>query len=78
MSHSKRKTPVRGVTTCESEKSDKAAAHRRIRRSVAVALHVDATAEVLPHEKELSNPWLMGKDGKHRFDPIEWRKLMRK
>lgn len=78
MSRSKRKTPVCGFTTCESEKWDKAVAHRRIRRSVAVALRVDAALEVLPHEKGLSNPWLMGKDGKQRFDPIECRKLMRK
>lgn len=78
MSRSKRKTPMCGHTTCDSEKADKVSAHRRIRRSVSVALRVGLETEVLPHEKELSNPWLMGKDGKQRFDPVTRYKLMRK
>lgn len=76
MSRSTRKTPVRGITTADSEKADKAAAHRKIRRAVRVA--VKQGTDLLPHERELSNPWSMDKDGKFRFDPQANPKLMRK
>lgn len=76
MSRSHRKTPVRGITSAESEKSDKAASHRKIRRAVRVA--VEQGAPVLPQERELTNPWSMAKDGKTVFDPVANPKLMRK
>lgn len=76
MSRSTRKSPVRGITSADSEKADKAAAHRKIRRAVRVA--VDRGADFLPHGRELSNPWSMAKDGKARFDPQADPKLMRK
>ena len=76
MSRSHRKTPIRGVTSAEPEKSDKTAAHRKIRRTVRIA--VEQEAPVVPHEKQLSNPWSMAKDGKVLFDPVVDPKLMRK
>ena len=78
MTRSHRKTPMIAFTTSESEKADKAAAHRRIRRGVGVVLRKDPEAEVLPHERELSDPWNMDKDGKGRFDPLEYPKYLRK
>ena len=75
MARSRRKTPISGYTTSESEKADKAEAHRRIRREVGEVLHKDPGAELLPHERELSDPWDMGKDGKGRFDPLAFPKL---
>jgi len=78
MARSRRKTPISSYTTSESEKADKAEAHRRIRREVGEVLHKDPGAELLPHERELSDPWDMGKDGKGRFDPVAFPKLMRK
>jgi len=80
MSRSKRKNPVRGITTSESEKADKVAAHRRVRRRVKTVIQSppESETETLPHERELSNPWAMAKDGKARFDPVRHRELLRK
>lgn len=78
MSRSRRKTPICGHTTAVSEKADKASNHRRIRRQVSVVLRNDAEAEVLPHDKELSSPWLMSKDGKGYFNSEKFPELMRK
>ena len=76
MSRSHRKTSIRGITSADSEKSDKAASHRKVRRAVRVAVAQDAP--VLPHEKVLTNPWSMAKDGKAVFDPVANPELMRK
>ena len=68
MSRSKRKTPIFGVTTAESERSDKQRWHKKLRRKVVSELRqIDETATDginLPTAKEVSNPWKMGKDGK--------------
>jgi hypothetical protein len=32
----------------------------------------------VPHEREVSDPWNMAKDGKARFDPARFFRLMRK
>lgn len=77
MSRSKRKTPVRGITTSESEKAEKVAGHRKVRRAVKQAVASRSEAP-LPHERELTNPWAMAKDGKFRFDPRKTPRLMRK
>jgi hypothetical protein len=77
MARSKRKTPVRAVTSSTSEKSDKAASHRKIRRTVRWLVPVTPGA-VLPLEKELTNTFSMAKDGKARFDPAKSPKLLRK
>ncbi|WP_157489277.1 MULTISPECIES: hypothetical protein [unclassified Lysobacter] len=77
MARSKRKTPVSGVTSATSEKSDKAASHRKIRRAVRQIVPVTPEA-VLPLEKELTNTFSMDKDGKARFDPAESPELLRK
>ena len=78
MSRSRKKTPICGNTTAASEKSSKASAHRRLRHHVAMVLRKDAEVEILPHENELSDPWLMDKDGKGVFNPTDFPKLMRK
>src|SRR5438105_2968377 len=64
VARSRKKAPVTGVTSAESEKADKQAAHRRERRQVRQRLTVDAETEVLPHTREVSNPWTFAKDGK--------------
>jgi hypothetical protein len=78
MARSKRKTPIRGITTAQSEKRDKQSAHRRYRRKVKAALQQVPDAEIFPHVRELSDTWSMGKDGKGRFDPTKYPKDMRK
>lgn len=78
MARSKQKTPVTGHTTATTEKQDKRLNNRKVRRVVQLALAVDPETELLPHERELTDPWLMAKDGKGRFDPKQFPKLMRK
>jgi len=82
VSGSKRKTPVCGVTSAASEKADKLAWHRRLRRAsrqriVQAGEDSDATA-LLPQPKDVSNPWSMSKDGKRRFEPSRVPSKMRK
>ncbi|HEX2095158.1 MAG TPA: hypothetical protein VHG28_22360 [Longimicrobiaceae bacterium] len=78
MSRSRRRTPIGGISSADSEKQDKRQANRRIRRTVRQVLHQDPAGEMLPHEKELSNPWTMSKDGKRWFDPERYPREMRK
>lgn len=76
MSRSRRRTPIRGITSAESEKSDKQTSHRKLRRAVRQrALEIDT---LLPLERELTDPWSMAKDGKKPFNPARHPKLMRK
>ena len=77
MARSRRKAPIRGITSSDSEKSDKAASQRKIRRVVRQIVPMDPEA-VLPLEKQLTNPYSMDKDGKARFDPKLSPELMRK
>jgi len=68
MSRSKRKMPIAGITTAETEKSYKAAAHRAERR--VVRAKVKSGADDIPHTKEFGDPWSGPKDGKYWFrDP---------
>ena len=69
MSRSKKKTPIAGMTHASSEKWDERLANRRVRRCVKEALAADPLLDVLPARRELSNPWVMAKDGKKWFDP---------
>jgi hypothetical protein len=65
MSRSRKKTPVRGITSAKSEKADKRDANRALRRRVRATLTVDPTPEVVPVSREVSNVWTMAKDGRH-------------
>jgi hypothetical protein len=78
MSRSRRRTPVIGITTAESEKDEKREYNRRYRRASRQALAASSEPDVLPHLREYSDPWAMSKDGKLRFDPEQHAKLMRK
>jgi hypothetical protein len=77
MSRSKRKTPIAGNTGASSEKEDKQIWHRTFRRKIKSLLHLDdEDAEIMyPEVKEVSNPWLMDKDGKGLYD---WDKELEK
>ena len=77
MARSKRKTPVRGITTAESEKDDKVASHRKARRVVKQAIEPGLEAP-LPLERELTNSWSLAKDGKVRFNPGQHPHLLHK
>jgi hypothetical protein len=77
MSRSRRKTPVAGLTTAESEKQDKRRANRRLRRRVRAILPAEPDA-VLPDLREVSCVWAFDKDGKRRFDLRSHPDWMRK
>jgi hypothetical protein len=64
MSRSRKKQPIRGITSADSEKSEKQAAHRNERRKVHQSLSTEQPSEVLPLTRELSNVCMMSKDGK--------------
>ena len=78
MSRSRRKTPVCGITTAQSEKQDKRIANRRFRRAIRQQMQAEPQVEVLPQRREVSDVWAMDKDGKTRFDPEQHPKEMRK
>lgn len=81
MSRSFRKIPIIGMTTAESEKYDKAKAHRRDRQAInsllRTAIVVDPDNDVPGYEHPRSGRATFAKDGKQwvgtRF-PKEMRK----
>ena len=75
MSRSRRKTPIIGITTAESEKTFKAIEHRRERRTVNSVIGIEP--ETLPDPKAYGDPWAGPKDGRQYLRrPTD--KLMRK
>ena len=73
MSRSRKKIPIVGITTCRSERHDKKIWHKRWRareRTALTSTKVDDFDAYLPLlEKQVSNAWDMGKDGK-QYWPI--------
>ena len=67
MARSYRKSPYIGVTMAESEKKDKQIANRRLRHLVKQTLRRNPYA-LLPLLREISNVWMMDKDGRQRID----------
>jgi hypothetical protein len=66
MSRSRRKTPIFGHTTADSDARWKAMAARKLRRSVKQ--HLEATLDgdrYAGKRWDLINPWSSEKDGKH-------------
>ena len=80
MARSRKKTPITGVTTAETDKPFKQQEHQRERSRVRDALNADRELDEIdtPPSKLFGNPWASGKDGKHAFDPDKFPKLMRK
>ena len=76
MSRSRRKNPIRGFTSAESEKDDKRLGNRRLRHAERIAIQ-SGNVDNLPCPKVKYYQW-MSKDGKGRFDPTEHPDLMRK
>lgn len=78
MARSRRKTPISGITTARSEKSDKKLWHSRMRARLRTHIMSGGDADLTPLVREVSNVWSFAKDGKSRFDPNKHPKLMRK
>ena len=64
MSRARRKRPISGITTAESEKQDKRIANRRERHTNRQILGYSLDDTLLMHRRQAGNPWLMDKDGK--------------
>jgi hypothetical protein len=81
MSRSRRKTPIIGLSTSPSEKTDKAIAHRRARHAVKNAADASARegddAPPVEPEHPRSGRWAFAKDGK-RWIGHRDRKPLRK
>ena len=78
MSRSRKKIPIRGITSATTEKDEKQAANRKLRREVRQRLAEGADATELPELREVSNVWSMSKDGKIPFDPEREPSSLRK
>lgn len=78
MAHSRRKTPLCGVTTAESEKDDKRFYNRVLRRKNRQLLKTDASPERLKQVKEAMDARKMAKDGKISIDLTNFPWMMRK
>lgn len=65
MSRSRRKTPIAGVSGV-SEKYDKRKNNRKLRKKCKSFLKNGN--DLMPLIKEISDPWLMAKDGKMYID----------
>jgi hypothetical protein len=77
MSRSRRKTPVAGVTGAPSDRLGKAVSSRAHRQAVKQSIAADPETPPPTTEQALDR-WSMPKEGKVRFDPMEWPKGMRK
>lgn len=66
MARSKKKNPIHGITTAQSEKEDKRHANRVYRRKVKQMIKDDEFVDdlTLPEIREVSNVWAFAKDGK--------------
>lgn len=68
MSRSYRRTPIFGIASAPSEKADKQRANRTLRRKNRQIMHLaplDKDGGPVPYLLlEVSDPWLMAKDGR--------------
>ncbi len=78
MSRSRRKTPIMGITTAESDGAWKAKAARVLRHRVKQTLVSTLDGDRFAGKRwDLVNPWDAPKDGKHWYNAADPR-LMRK
>ncbi len=76
MSRSRKHNPFRGITTAESEKSDKRLANRTLRHHNKILVN-KAGEDALPLKmNQVMTTWHMSKDGKTHFDPRKEPKNM--
>lgn len=75
MSRSRKKNPITGIAVCDSEKSYKKEWHSRFRQIERARLKSNPDS-VTTVEADASDPWRMGKDGKHYMP--QWAEVYRK
>ena len=71
LSRLRRRKPLAGVSSCESEKDDERMWHRIFRRVNRQLAGRGAGSGLLRLEGEVSNRWAIGKDGKQRLSASE-------
>ena len=71
MSRSRKKTPISGIASADSEKQDKRKANRRVRRVNKVAVATDDEPKL---KREVSDVWSFDKDGKRWSPNTDMRK----
>lgn len=75
MTRSRKKTPITGMTTAESDKAFKSAEHRRERSAVKTAIKRGVEP---PDTRKFGDPAVSEKDGKQWFDPGRFPEYLRK
>jgi len=78
VARSRRHVPIIGCAAAASEKLEKQAASRSLRRIVREKLRTVPEADVLPTKREVSDVWVMAKDGKVWAGPDARAEWMRK
>jgi hypothetical protein len=69
MAHSYKKYAAGGIVGCKSEKFDKRLWHKRLRRLEREQLDIanDIDYQIMPIVHDVSDPWVMIKDGKNIY-----------
>lgn len=75
MSRSRKKTPIVGITTAETEKKNKLEANRKLRRLNRIKIHKEDFD--LFQLREISNVWGFDKDGKRYLKKPDRKDLMK-
>ncbi|GEN75179.1 hypothetical protein [Chryseobacterium hagamense] len=75
MSRSRRKNPITGITTAETEKKNKLEANRKFRRLNRIKIH-KGNFELF-QLREISNVWNFDKDGKQYLKKPDWKDIMK-
>lgn len=75
MSRSRRKNPIIGITTAETEKKNKLEANRKLRRLNRIKIHKGDFE--LFQLREISNVWMFDKDGKQYLEKPYWKDIMK-
>jgi hypothetical protein len=79
MSRSKKKTPIHGVTKCKSEKKDKKMWHAKFRHTEKQRLKTEDLDDfITTHEREVSNDWSFGKDGKSYWSIVDFNNFKKR
>lgn len=75
MSRSRRKNPIIGITTAETEKKNKLEANRKLRRLNRIKIH-KGDFEFF-QLREISNVWMFDKDGKQYLEKPYWKDIIK-
>lgn len=78
MSRSRRKNPIAGITTAETEHKWKKTTQRRCRHGAKQTLKITEDGDKVKDLREVSDVYWAPKDGKCFFDPVKNRRALAK